>query len=357
MGSWILQNQRHPMIDRQLVKLPSILFQFMDAFFADEPDREGFQQTLDYIGVTEAQLRDPAYEFDGEQLFRMLDLLHRASDDEPAAFRVLEHLSVSHLGMAGIAGLTAFTLGDAMRMAHDFHKHFLPFIDLELSNDKKFAELRLSVNADYGNYTSIITEIIIGALKQFGDQFTGDTLDALIHFKHAPAWKADETSTEALYESRLHCTVRFNQTRTAIRFPVSYLEKRLKQQNPVMHSYAKGIFDKEVKRKTTSDKISDKARSILEHAVENELPLSLERMAEELHMSTRTLSRKLARENTSFKALLNDIRFEHAKSLLRQTDIPIKQLAAKLGFANSDAFSRAFKAYTGHTPLGWRSGD
>ena len=82
--------------------------------------------------------------------------------------------------------------------------------------------------------------------------------------------------------------------------------------------------------------------------------LDLISLAHEFHMSPRTLSRKLAKDNASFKDLLNDVRITAAKDLLRQTDLPIKCVAFKVGYQNSDSFSRVFKTQTGQSPARWK---
>ena len=81
---------------------------------------------------------------------------------------------------------------------------------------------------------------------------------------------------------------------------------------------------------------------------------TVEQAAFLLNMHRRTLNRRLAAEGTSFKALLGEVRFEIAQQLLRDTQIPILDIAAALGYTAAAAFTRAFKAWSGHSPTGWR---
>jgi AraC-like DNA-binding protein len=55
------------------------------------------------------------------------------------------------------------------------------------------------------------------------------------------------------------------------------------------------------------------------------------------------------------QAIKDSIRHERAKALLAQTDKPIKQIAAQLGFGNAKSFNHAFRQWSGTTPGKWRS--
>ena len=63
--------------------------------------------------------------------------------------------------------------------------------------------------------------------------------------------------------------------------------------------------------------------------------LSIESVAEYLHMSDRTLKRQLAAEGTSFSTLVDEVRYRHATSLLSRTDYSLEQIADELGYRMS----------------------
>lgn len=82
--------------------------------------------------------------------------------------------------------------------------------------------------------------------------------------------------------------------------------------------------------------------------------LSIENVAEYLHMSDRTLKRQLAAEGTSFSTLVDEVRYRHATSLLSRTDYSLEQIADELGYSDVANFSRAFKRWSGRSPSNWR---
>ena len=75
-----------------------------------------------------------------------------------------------------------------------------------------------------------------------------------------------------------------------------------------------------------------------------------------LHMSARTLQRRLEEEGTRFTELLDRVRLERARLELGHPERSLTEIAFRLGFGDLATFSRAFKRWTGKPPGQWRSG-
>jgi AraC-like DNA-binding protein len=80
----------------------------------------------------------------------------------------------------------------------------------------------------------------------------------------------------------------------------------------------------------------------------------VEDVAKRLHMSARTLGRRLEGEGTTFSALLDDTRRELALRYVGNREIRFSEVAFRLRFSHAEAFYRAFKRWTGQTPLVYR---
>ena len=78
--------------------------------------------------------------------------------------------------------------------------------------------------------------------------------------------------------------------------------------------------------------------------------LSLERVAERLSMSPRTLRRQLQHQGTHYRGLLDEVRRELTERYLDQRKLSLGEVAARLGFADASAFSKAFRRWTGKSP-------
>lgn len=82
--------------------------------------------------------------------------------------------------------------------------------------------------------------------------------------------------------------------------------------------------------------------------------LTLAQVAQSLHLSPRTLHRRLEDEGSSFQAIKDALRRDQAISRLAKTRDPLAQVAADLGYADASAFYRAFVGWTGEAPTHYR---
>ncbi|MEY2843442.1 MAG: hypothetical protein RI920_1479, partial [Pseudomonadota bacterium] len=82
----------------------------------------------------------------------------------------------------------------------------------------------------------------------------------------------------------------------------------------------------------------------------------VEQVARALGLSERSLRRALADEGRNFRDLLAEARYARARQLLRQTQLPIEEVARQLGYAEAAAFIHAFQRWAGQTPRAYRQG-
>jgi AraC-like DNA-binding protein len=77
---------------------------------------------------------------------------------------------------------------------------------------------------------------------------------------------------------------------------------------------------------------------------------SLHQTARQLHVTPRTLHRRLTAEGTSFRAVLDDVRHRAAVEQLRSGEATIQEVAYLLGYSDPANFRRAFRRWTGSPP-------
>ena len=82
--------------------------------------------------------------------------------------------------------------------------------------------------------------------------------------------------------------------------------------------------------------------------------LTRERVAGALNVSERTLVHRLEARGLTYSGLADEARLERAQDLMRRGET-IAEIAARLGFADASAFTRAFKTWSGTTPGRWRA--
>ncbi|KAF0101790.1 MAG: AraC family transcriptional regulator [bacterium] len=152
------------------------------------------------------------------------------------------------------------------------------------------------------------------------------------------------------YRRHFRSPVRFHSEINAIRFPAHYLARpiagadaqRLRQARAEANAAAQPPFTANVHRAL---------RTLLLHG-----RYGGSDVAQVLGMHRRTLIRRLGADHTSFQRILDEVRNAVARELLRDTGIPLRDIAACVGYASVPPFIRAFQRWNGTTPGAWRAG-
>lgn len=104
----------------------------------------------------------------------------------------------------------------------------------------------------------------------------------------------------------------------------------------------------------TDSRVTHQARQVMCRLLPQGEPRR-EAVAQMLHLSERTLQRRLNDEGTSFQQLLDDTRRTLAEQYLAQADLALLEIAYLLGFADPSNFFRAFKRWYSMTPGEYRA--
>lgn len=82
---------------------------------------------------------------------------------------------------------------------------------------------------------------------------------------------------------------------------------------------------------------------------------SADRVARALHMSRRTLARRLDEEGTTFSEVLDSHRRELGVRYVARSALTLAEISERLGFSQVQGFGRAFRRWTGRSPLEYRN--
>lgn len=144
----------------------------------------------------------------------------------------------------------------------------------------------------------------------------------------------------------------FDQPVTALHFDNAQLDAPIRQDQKSLAEFMKRAPGDWLFNAFPERLVSHGVREYL-HA-HLDAPTGIEDAAKALHVSVRTLSRRLREEETSFQAIKDELRRDLAIERLTKTDTPIAVIGAELGFDSPATFHRAFKAWTGSTPGAYR---
>ena len=80
----------------------------------------------------------------------------------------------------------------------------------------------------------------------------------------------------------------------------------------------------------------------------------IDHIAEKLHMSSRTLRRRLTAEDSSYQKILAEVRYQLAREYLSTSNIPLEEISSLLGYSAPGNFTNAFKHWHGSSPRQFR---
>lgn len=278
---------------------------------------------------------------------------------ESLVIKYAEQLDVGNHGPLGFAALSAPNLATAIDL-------LVEFIDIRSSGS--LAESRLSGNRleyvlqDRTGHRLVGRWLIESGFlvaKRLIESVTAHPLgdNAEIHFAYPRLNNHQQLA--AIYKTPIY----YDAAENLLSIPASWLAIPSPLSDP--DAFRSNIAKcREIKLRMHTDKsdvrrlvhtrlLNHFERRLANQAHSAQIP-SLEVLASELHMSPRTLIRKLARQETSYKLILQEIRRTLAQKLLRETHKTASEIAAKLGYQEPANFARAFKSWTGKNPAAWR---
>lgn len=221
-----------------------------------------------------------------------------------------------------------------------------PAPSLELVEGDQTSELRWYVPTDLGhnqqaNYQAALLNLkLLHAVSGQGFQPSYVSLSV-------NARKKELYEIERLLGCRFHGVADTN----AIAFPTYVLHQPVPSANRLLYKLLGGYLKKvkEEARGSVAERVEDYVRGALHSG-----NCSIERCAQKLNVSVRTLQASLSKHGLRFSDILEHQRIELAQGYLRAAQLSLDDVAANLGYAEQSSFGRAFKRWTGMTPKHYR---
>ena len=258
-----------------------------------------------------------------------------------------QRATILSLGLVGRLMLHSETLGAALRS-----------LVADLSVQDRVVVPTLDVEGD----TAVLSYAVYQPGMESADQITDgaiactvNAIRALLGADWAPMEvllpRGQPADTEP-YRRHFRAPVRFDQEMAALVFPSRCLELRIAGADPLLRA----MLEERIKqlKGAQGSEFSDDIRRLLRMRLTSNHH-SADDIADLLAMHRRTLSRRLQGSGIGYRAITNEIRFEIARQLLGDTEVPLAQIAAALDYSEASAFTRAFRRWSGETPTAWRA--
>ncbi|MDX1693844.1 MAG: AraC family transcriptional regulator ligand-binding domain-containing protein [Ketobacteraceae bacterium] len=302
------------------------------------------------VGLEKKALQDGDERIDLTYLMRIGYYAIQRTNEPSIGLMAGSRSSITRFGIAGLAAMTAPTLGDALRIITDYEDLYGRCYrgSSSLTREGDHTWLNFYSISPYNDYTFFVVDAVLSGWAHAVQWLTGrnDLVEAAHIEFSAPPYAED-------YKKAFNCPVVFNQDRNALKLKDNVLETPLIHENRSLHQYLLEQCELAISRVALASSYRNKVLKVLGTMLHGKTP-SIEEVAQELGIPTWTLRRKLKDEDTSYQALVDEMRRDVALSYMRNTDLSFGEISYLLGFSTPGAFQRAFKRWAGTTPGEYR---
>jgi AraC-like DNA-binding protein len=156
------------------------------------------------------------------------------------------------------------------------------------------------------------------------------------------------------YADVFQCEVRFGAQHNRVLVDTHWLAQPLSGYNPLTSRQALALCHQHLRGNGTHDEIVGSVERLLRSRLRDHPKLT--EVARTLHLSERSLRRKLADSGRIFREIHDRVRAERALQLLHAGQLSVAEIGSELGFSDPREFRRAFKRWTGMPPQHARRG-
>lgn len=249
-----------------------------------------------------------------------------------------------HVGVLGYLVLASKTLAEALQVYQRYERLFYGASLAQVVATGADVEIRWPRQPLVEN--SLHDQLGIAALVNFMQQQVDQPpIPARIRFCSPAPDKASRVAIEAFFG----CPVDFDQDETAVRIPLHYLALPLLHSDPGLRQ----LLDQQAQAMLQAMPHADAFDRSLQQTLLRRLPegdAALATMAAAMHVSVRTLQRRLESRGQTWQQVLDRSREELARQYLADRGLSLTDIALLLGFSEQSAFTRAFKRWSGQTP-------
>lgn len=299
---------------------------------------------LDALGIDHRPVTaDPAFRTLDRQrrLYRLALFARQATGDELLGLKIGRKVSVNSYGPLSYAIMGAPTprhvLLLTIKYMHLFQSH--PSNPASLGNGTETASFEYRYPKRLKGFANFVPDLFFASNLRTLDQLGADLAGSHLELDYVPA---DGTA----FRAELGIPVTFGARRNRLILPLDAIDASLPG-NFSAFSRAHGRLAENILAGLSKEEgLHDRVVAIL--TATRDAPPRAAELALALHMSERTLRRKLARMGLSYTDLLAELRAELARAYL--LEMPVRDVADLLGYCDAPTFRRAFRRWTGVTP-------
>lgn len=283
-----------------------------------------------------------------EQFCRLVADAVALTGDSAFGLRMGERLRGDSHGALGYAAANSRTLGEALETLARYTLARATLFAPRLQPSGQAVRLVFDEAAALAEVRATVAEAVVLTLKL--------TLDEAVMGPSAVAGVAfdfPEPEHAGLARALFGAPVSYGAGWTGLELPAVLLERPLLAANAQLLREAVEGCRRELERRHRGQSMAARVRQILLEARHG--PPGLDAVADALHLTPRTLHRRLIAEGSSFRELVDELRHQLALEHLRAGRLSLQEIAFVLGYTELANFRRAFKRWEGAAPSAFRT--
>jgi len=282
-----------------------------------------------------------------EQLFALWRAIGEVSGDPAIGLKLGTETKTERFHPMGIAALSTANFGAAVQHMARYKRLSAPEEILHaVDNEEWSIQFRWTLAMDVE--PAVLIEHCFAWVFTIARHGTGTRIAPLRVEMVLP-----RTHTKAL-ERFFGCPILCGKSRNVMIFRASDATLPFVTRNAELLEMLAPQFDQELKHRTaTDDSFLELVRGAIQHKLTGHRP-TIDDVAQELHMSSRTLQRRLQESGSGFQRVLDEERREMARYYLRNSVLELSEAAYLLGYEDANSFARAFRGWEGVPPTHWR---
>lgn len=278
----------------------------------------------------------------------LLEKSAEATGDDFFGLHLGERFNPKNVGAITYVVLNSPTMLTAIENAERYIRVHNQAAQLSFDIDREHACLRYRATVLAAENSRHHNEFsIVGALNTVRLMAGSDWHPQEVHFVH----RAPGDTSEHL--RIFGAPVLFGCAANALVMEREFVARQVPAADPRLYRILRRCVDRALQEMPEGDELVATLRSHIAESVRDGVP-KLARVAKKMGLSPRTLQRQLMEHEIGFKGLVDDTRRRLALSYLRDRKNCLTEVAFLLGYSELSAFNRAFKRWTGSTPLAYR---
>jgi len=307
------------------------------------------ERLYDAVQLDPSVLLDPDNRIPFAQLVALYEKAAELTGDNDFGLHIGQSINPTAFDVVGYCALNSPTLGAAFARVARYHSIWTDgaLFTLETSNDTSaiiYSYADTSIHAHRQDAEMTLATVTTLCRNIASDDFAPTSVE----FQH------DGPRDISEHVRLFRCPIEFSASENKLIFSSSFLSLPIAKADASLCALLDRHAEELLAKFPPRDSLVDQVRRIITNELRGGDP-SLERVADQLSLTPRTLQRKLQELGTSHNELLDHMRRQLAMRYLREREMAICEVAYLLGFSESSSFHRAFKRWTGLTPKEFRS--